>query len=287
MPEKNSYSERHWMRNLSVFLLLLTTSLHAQVNQKLADGKLAYYGSDFYSSSKITKETLYKILNEKHSVTKGKPDAIATACSTSDCYAHNSVGYDSARKIMFGELDIEKDGKGKYVVDVYCGQKFYFQSVDQASNMHTEINIEHTWPQSKFSGNFDKNMQKSDMHHLYLTDSMANNRRGNNPFGDIGDNHDELNVEDCDISHLYHAKGGMKFTPPTNHRGNVARSLFYFATRYKMQIDPAQEMILRIWHKNDPVDADELERHEGIAKYQKVRNPFVDFPNLVDTISDF
>ena len=77
------------------------------------------------------------------------------------------------------------------------------------------------------------------------------------------------------------------FEPPTEHRGNVARSLFYFAVRYKLFIDPAEEMILKLWHKADPIDAAELARHETIAKYQKVRNTFLDFPELVDRISNF
>jgi endonuclease I len=37
----------------------------------------------------------------------------------------------------------------------------------------------------------------------------------------------------------------------------------------------------------DPVDAEEIARHEVIAKYQKVRNPFVDFPQLVEKVADF
>ena len=77
------------------------------------------------------------------------------------------------------------------------------------------------------------------------------------------------------------------FTPPEVHRGNVARSLFYFSIRYKLPIGPAEEMILRQWHKADPIDQGELTRHEQVAKYQKVRNPFLDFPQLIEKISDF
>ena len=153
--------------------------------------------------------------------------------------------------------------------------------------MGNEVNIEHTWPQSRFNGNFDKNMQKSDLHHLYPTDSNANNRRANHEFGEVGENHDELNVHNCSSSKLSDFSGHFIFSPPQMHRGNVARSLFYFATRYKLFIGPAEEIILRLWHKNDPIDEAEKNRHEVIAKYQKVRNPFVDFPELVEKISDF
>jgi endonuclease I len=37
----------------------------------------------------------------------------------------------------------------------------------------------------------------------------------------------------------------------------------------------------------DPIDEAEKTRHEIIAKYQKVRNPFIDFPELVEKIADF
>ena len=188
---------------------------------------------------------------------------------------------------MFGEIFVEKDAQGTFVRDVYCGKKFYFARAADVQHMGSEVNIEHTWPQSKFTGNFAKDMQKSDMHHLYPVDSSANGKRGNYDFGELANAHDELNVQNCSNSHLSDISGHFQFTPPAGHKGNVARSLFYFATRYRMSIEPATEMILRLWHNSDPVDAAERLHHEIVAKYQKVRNPYVDYPELVGTISDF
>ncbi len=276
------------MRCLLVLsFVLLSASLYAQTNRKIANNQLAYYGIEFYTK-KVTKDSLYKILDAHHVIVSNTYDTISNNCNGSnDCYRHTSVGYDNARNIMFGELFMKKDDEGMYVQDVYCAKKFHFKEVSDISNMGHEVNIEHTWPQSKFNGNFDKNMQKSDMHHLYPADSSANNRRGNFDFGDVGDNHDELNVQNCSVSKLSDISGEFLFAPPTEHRGNVARSLFYFATRYNMGIGPAQEMILRLWNKADPIDDAEKARHELIAKYQKVRNPFVDFADMADKISDF
>lgn len=275
------------MRSLLVLsFVLITFNVFAQTDRLLANGQMAYYGQDFYKT-KVTKATLYKILSGSHSIVSNQPDTISGSCTNSDCYKHTSVGYEGARKIMFGEIFIENDARGKFVKDVYCGKKFYFNNVNDVSNMHTEVNIEHTWPQSKFSKSFDKNLQKSDMHHLYPTDSDANNRRANHDFGDVALEHDELNVQNCGASKLGSISGHQIFTPPTSHKGNVARSLFYFAVRYNMTIDRAEEMILRQWHKSDPVDATERTRHEIVAKYEKVRNPFVDYPELVEKIADF
>lgn len=275
------------MRNLGFLFFFLTSTLFANVHQRLPNGAPAYYGEEFYNTPKfLSKNFLFKILNSEHGSIPGRPDIIVANCDNANCYRHTSVGYEGARRIMFGELFVNRDAKGTFVKDVYCGKRFYFRSPADASNMHAQINIEHTWPQSRFNPSFDKNMQKSDMNHLYLTDSLANNKRGNFPFGEIGNNVDQLNVQNCDISHLFQAKGTMLFTPPEMHRGNVARSLFYFAVRYNLPLDPAQEAILRVWNKMDPIDQEEVERHERIAEYQKVRNPFIDFPDMADRVQD-
>lgn len=272
----------------ALFVLVTTSALFAQQDQKLPNGKWAYYGEEFYtnlSAGKKFERTFFnRLFNEAHQHQKGKFDTISTACK-SGCYRHVSVGYDSARKIMFGELDKLQDAKGTYVIDVYCGKKFYFKNVSEVSQMHDRVNIEHTWPQSKFNGNFPKDMQKSDMHHLWLTDSHANSVRGNTPFGFV-DQSANRSESGCD-DRMGIVDGREVYTPPAPHRGNVARALFYFSMHYNLGISNAEEMILRQWHKADPVDANEIKRHEAIAKYQKVRNPFVDHPELVERIKDF
>ena len=275
------------MRSIvTLCLILLSFSALAQTNRKLPNGHLAYYGEDFYKKN-VTKDILYKILDDSHSVVTNGYDSIGITCNGQKCYRHTSIGYTQARLVLFGEIHASKDSKGQFVKDVYCGKKFYFKEARDVLNMSREVNTEHTWPQSRFNGNFSKDMQKSDMHHLYPTDSDANNRRANHSFGNVPASEDELNVENCSSSRLSDIHGDVLFNPPNEHKGNVARSLFYFAIRYKLKIGPAEEMILKLWHTADPIDAAELERHEIIATHQKVRNPFVDFPELVSKISDF
>jgi deoxyribonuclease-1 len=277
---------------MKTFLLLTLTVLSFNafglVLDKLPNGDLAYYPKSFYTNlraGRVTINELFSLLSESHSTQKGDYDQVGGCIS--NCYAHKSVGYDNARIIMFGERDLEQSGNQKYVTDVYCGKKFAFRDAQEASNMHTEVNIEHTWPQSKFSSKFERGMQKSDMHHLFLTDSKANSQRGNHEFGVAGNSHNELSVENCDISKLVHAEGGYVFEPPRSHRGNVARALFYFSVRYNMPISKAQEKALREWNAADPIDALELEKHDVVSKHQNIRNPFVDFPQLVNQITDF
>lgn len=270
-----------------ICFILCTNPLFANVSQKLKNGHLAYYGQQFYANpSSISKDSLHDILNESHISSPEKYDEFTAECLGGTCYFHQPLGYDEARKTLFGKVYTLTDSNGTYVKDVYCGKNFYFRTVDEAMRMNTEVNTEHTWPQSKFSRSFSKSIQVSDMHHLFLTDSMANARRGNHEFGEVSEQEDELNMDDCTGSRLGH-KRDLVFYPPTPHRGNVARAIFYFAIRYKMTINKDQETTLRQWHKMDPVDDNERARHEIIANHQKVRNPFVDYPELVERIADF
>ncbi len=62
---------------------------------------------------------------------------------------------------------------------------------------------------------------------------------------------------------------GTYFEPPVEHKGNVARSLFYFSVRYQIAIEANKEIFLKFWYMLDPVDEKERERHEKIADIQK------------------
>lgn len=275
------------MRISFLLCLLVSSTVFASVSRKLPNNHLSYYGMDFYRNPRaITKDSLFQILNGAHTEAGNGYDVITPSCTKGACYSQVVLGYSGARKILFGKLFIEQDRSGTFVEDVYCGKKFYFRDVSEAMRMHDKVNTEHTWPQSKFSSAFNKDMQKSDLHHLYPTDSQANSQRGNHHFGNVTESENELSVEDCSISRLAR-HGSVLFSPPVEHRGNVARSLFYFATRYRMPIKSSEEAILRQWHLMDPVDFEEISRHEVIAEHQKIRNPFIDYPQLVDMIRDF
>lgn len=179
---------------------------------------------------------------------------------------HVSVGYQRAQDIVFEDTD-NYDG---YVECVYTGRKLKTSSEPSATNM----NLEHTWPQSKGA----VGIAKCDLHHLFPTDSKANGIRGNNPFGNV--------------DYATWEEGGSKtdkqvFEVRKEQRGNTARAMFYFSIRYDMRIDPKQEEVLKRWHKEDPVDSNEKKRNDRIQNFQNNRNPFIDRPDFVDIIADF
>jgi deoxyribonuclease-1 len=204
---------------------------------------------------------------------------------------HTNLGYTTAREILFGKIHLESDKVGVYVKDVYCGKIFRSNiGVGQLripdSNL---LNCEHTWPQSKFTASFSRDLQKSDLHHLYPTDNKANSTRGNHPFSDVDGDTLGSHCDDSRIgsSQMAQQSRGIYFEPPTDHKGNVARALFYFSVRYNMPLDEVQETNLRKWHDEDPADANEQERNDIIQEHQGNRNPFIDSAEIVDLIADF
>ena len=290
------------LRALSLVLVLISLSLSAyaqrQVRVDLNQETVAYYGEDFYKkiqnglSGEALKDSLKAILRSYHQHVDGKFDNIVDSCSGAGCYTQVPVGYDAARVYLMGEIYLVQQGSNYAVQDVYC------QDLYTADRFHKNkpgphlvpdnevINIEHTWPQSRFTHKYPEGTQKSDMHHLFPTDSQMNSVRSSYPFGLVS--HDTQNLR-CKTVRIGNPQdsNAIVFEPPAQHRGNVARALFYFALRYDMNIDPAQEAFLKAWNEEDPVDKAEEERNDKIYSLQGNRNPFIDHPSLVKLISDF
>jgi endonuclease I len=254
-----------------------------------------YYPTDYKQSfqrktykNEELKQKLFVLLTSVHMYKSGRDDKISPYCEDQGkCYEHKSIGYRGARKVLFGKIHLKEDSQGYYVRDVYCRKKITRRVTNVGPNIipkHSILNCEHTWPQSRFNRTFDKSLQKSDLHHLYPTDSQATSARGNNEFAEV----DGQELNDCDGSYVGAEKfQGAYFEPPNEHKGNVARALFYFSVRYKLKISRLEEEYLRRWHALDPVDQDERDRNELIHKVQGNRNPFIDYPELVNSIDNF
>ena len=304
--------KKHWPNLIASFkfpfvLRLLPKGTHLKTSLFLALFVLAssafadsnYYPQSFIQkiSGKVVKDEELKaeintVLTSTHQRdAKGGRDTLG--CETAganNCYQQRSLGYDGARKVLFGKLHLQQDGNQYFIKDVYCHKKFAGGANVRPGAIpnNNQINCEHTWPQSKFSSNYPKDVQKADLHHLFPTDSKANSIRGNFDFAEISQ--DNGSLEDCSASKSGSSNSGTGddlFEPPTEHKGNVARALFYFSVRYKIQIPRTEEEVLRRWHVLDPVDAAEMERNEQIFYAQANRNPFIDFPELVDSIRRF
>ncbi len=291
------------------FVLVLSVLVHlsaAFAGQEVSPeaqglNRKAYYGAQFYSAilnqaqDEKLKIALKNILKSGHIQTPGQPDRLAANCdSQKDCSVQTSLGYGAARKFIFGTFYLVKVDSGNYgIKEMYCDR--IYQGADFGTTGrpgpgvvpdNTVINVEHTWPQSRFTNRHPKELQKADLHHLFPTDSQMNSLRGNHMFGEV--ERDRQNAK-CSASRFGEGSAGSApiFEPPDQHKGHVARALFYFSVRYDIAIAPAEEVILKRWAKQFPVDAEEVVRNEHIYQLQKNRNPFIDHPELATAIADF
>jgi endonuclease I len=211
---------------------------------------------------------------------------------------------------MFGEVDLRKNSDGGFeVFDHYCqewkGEKEFRAVTNNPQDMpgprhivHVRLmNCEHSWPQSKFTApkNSSENLvQKTDLHHIFSTDTKVNAERSNWEFAEV--NRATAKAMACSDGRLGEAvalpkaeplKGAKYFEPPTAFKGNVARALFYFSSRYNAGMSELQEAYLRKWNREDPPDEMEKARHEKVYRLSGLRNPFIDTPSLAVAVSRF
>jgi len=196
---------------------------------------------------------------------------------------NTNTSYDTSKEVLFQTLD----NVGGNVTCVYTGQVY---NVGYSYTGSSNPNTEHTYAQSWFTGS-DTNKKKSDLHHLFVTNSTVNSSRGNYPF-DVVANHSSATVYYTNTPRQSYrgtnASGRTVFEPADQFKGNIARALLYFYTRYSGESLSQQNVdmlpTLLQWHVADPPDAAEVTRNNGVFAYQNNRNPYVDHPEFVGRI---
>lgn len=196
---------------------------------------------------------------------------------------HVDLGYSQGRDIMFGEVD---DYQNNDVIECTYTQR-RLEGVTNRTTAYRNgqgLNTEHTWPKSKGASG---GPAKSDLHHLFPTDIDTNSKRSSFPFGEVV--HVEYQNGGSKLGR--NAQGQTVFEPRDDHKGNVARALFYFYTVYGRRASTAnfrvEEPVLHQWHQQDPVDAEEQMRNNKIFQHQKNRNPYIDRPEFVRLVGRF
>lgn len=231
---------------------------------------------------------------------------------------HASQGYNFAKYLIFTDVDLV-DGK---VECIYSGRSIEKPHDVPSVGAPDYFNAEHSWPQSQFD--FDE-PARSDLNQLFAADTRVNNARSNYDFADgcpvlvetscrWACEEQSIPAEDCTCnldagaSRVIECQGDRRYEVRPERRGDIARAHFYMVARYRFDtsiaiddddkttlgcpdadrcIDDDEEIALRRWHKNDPVDDRERTRNDRIELYQKNRNPFVDCPALVGLIKNF
>lgn len=156
-------------------------------------------------------------------------------------------------------------------------------------------NREHVWAKSHgFPDESDYGY--TDIHHLRPTDVSVNSSRSSLDFDEGGTQHSE--ATECFYDN-------DSWEPRDAVKGDVARMMFYMATRYEGDGGSGDDYDLELvdytgtpangpefgklstliaWHNLDPVDDFEKNRNDIIYSWQKNRNPFIDHPEYISSI---
>ncbi len=211
------------------------------------------------------------------------------------------IGYDGV-KSAYEKTDLDENDK---IIDIYTNQHYsYTLSLTASAGAEgAGYNREHIIPQSIF---YKKTPMRSDIHHLFPTDTCANARRADYPHGYVStasftsSNGMKVGTSDSDKNHGY---SGTVCELPDEYKGDVARVYFYMVTRYEDKLSGwkgygsfsgnsfpslsgwAIKTYLE-WNDFDPVSEKEIKRNNAIYSIQNNRNPFVDHPEAAHYIWD-
>ena len=195
--------------------------------------------------------------------------------------------------------DMHPDG---IIWDMYSNCVRYYPN--KLGNSGCSLNIEHCLPKSWWGG--DVNDAYKDLFHLNPSDQRANGQKSNYAPGHV------LKADKFDNGSFKMAKAGNSstgyvcFEPEAQYRGDFARAYFYIATAYEdftwkagtspfdaslamdnnsyLEFQPWLIEVLLDWHRSDPVSDKEVCRADQISSIQHNRNPFIDYPELVEYI---
>ena len=237
-------------------------------------------------------------------------DYYKDAQNTSDSTLKNHLGtiiccgrryrYGSGAKHSWdGFFYTDRDTVTNQVLDMYSNNVRYFNPESPTASV-ADFDIEHMLPKSWWGG--DVNPAYCDLFHLVPGDASANRSKSNHAPGIPADSsfNNGSFVTGRDTVH------GLQrvFCPENQYKGDFARAYFYIATCYGDSLtwltsgEPASAMtndgweefrpwlrdLLLEWHRMDPVSEKEKTRAIEVNKIQGNRNPFIDFPELVEYI---
>lgn len=213
---------------------------------------------------------------------------------------HNTLGYGDLWDLYY-ESDVTAEG---YIWDMYSTSKYTpgKRQCGSYSKIGDCYNREHSFPKSWFD---DQSPMYSDAFHIYPTDGKVNGQRSNYPFGECANgNYVSSNGSVRALGKLgqstFAGYNGTVFEPDDQYKGDFARSYFYMAAAYNSHIDEWNSAqlagnsypcfsswsvnLLMKWHREDPVSQKEIDRNEVVYKWQRNRNPFIDYPELAEYV---
>lgn len=245
-----------------------------------ADEPEGYYRSAEQKSRQELKEALFGIINQH---TKLSYKELWNAFLLTDADADSNI------------FDIYNECVFKYKVDQHSSG-----SSGNKENQCLKYNREHSFPKSWFHESKEGTPMYTDLFHLYPVSGYVNTRRNNNPFGEVKNPEETFTGGSKLGKCTFPGYSGTAYEPLDQYKGDLARTYFYMATCYHDLFatwesdmlagnneddftEWSKEMLLK-WHKEDPVSEKETDRNEAVYRIQGNRNPFIDYPEMVEKI---
>lgn len=281
------------MKRILFFSLLIPISFFSQI-------PAGYYGETQNLSGYSLKTKLHDIISKKN-INWHYGDLQAFYNQTDlDRYYDHDASNTSILLDIYSEIPIGPD-------------VYEYTTANMIGSANAEgqgWNREHIMPQSSFNSNYP---MYSDLFFVIPTDARINQLRSNYPYGMAGTTNFYTFTNGSKINRNGTPNSGYTgrvYEPINEFKGDIARSLLYFAVRYEGKLnsfnfyngtsaandtsplDGTEEkafenwyiaMLLQ-WHNQDPVSQREIDRNNAVYSIQKNRNPFIDHPEWVNTI---
>ncbi len=183
------------------------------------------------------------------------------------------------------------------VWDMYSRSVRYYPC--KAGESGCSLNIEHCFPKSWWGG--DNNDAYKDLYHLNPSDARANQTGKSDYPPGVVDSVVKFTNGSLRQGFMKGHPSHRVYEPEDEYKGDFARAYFYIVTAYQdltwankysaylsgdsyLVFQPwLQEVLLR-WHRQDPVSDKERNRQAVISSIQHNRNPYIDYPELVEYI---
>ena len=233
------------------------------LNSEVIGWSLVDKGSAFDFQTLVTENiNLYALYNEPeitysgyYASLDGVNDANLYSVLETLIQNYKFVGYGDARDIL--QISDEDPNNPNNIILVYNRD-----SVLSTWDGGATWNREHVWPRSLL----DNSTAENDPHNLKPSDPVINSTRGNDQF--------------VSGTGVYGRVSGGWF-PGEEDKGDVARIVMYVALMWEKNLSIIGDVntILQ-WHRDDPVDAFEMNRNDVLFEYTDHRNPYIDHPEL-------
>lgn len=276
-------------KSMGIQLAKMENEMYYQEEKDAADREKYY--NKLNDPLKATEKELQKLLEETHT-------------------SHHNY---SPSKFVYPNVDLHPDGQLK---SIYSNKAFTVQELilaDQKIDIERQLrfiemaktnsaleqedfnnhiaaleealpyNCEHVVCQSWFN---KQEPMRGDLHHLFACESKCNSYRSNHPYHDFPAYDPEPTAVEKERSDCGFMEKSL--FEPQNNKAIVARAVLYFMIRYPKAIKVYQQKdiaMLKEWASSQPVSLYEKHRNREIFLLQGNRNPFIDFPELTESLN--